>query len=143
MKSLKKAFYLLMLGVMMYAPSAMAMSCKFNGGNLEMQSGDKTILIDSQIPHTVHLIIVILKIAIPVILVILGMLDLLKGVTAQIEDEIKKGQQTFVKRLIAAVIVFFVITIVQLVISFADSNKDDNVMDCANCFINNKCGQEK
>ena len=141
-KGLKGIFYLIMLGVMMYAPSAMAMTCKFNGSNLEVTSGDKTILIDSQIPHTVHMIIVILKIAIPILLVILGMLDLLKGVTAQKEEEIKKGQQIFVKRLIAAVIVFFVITIVQLVVSFADSNKNDNVMDCANCFINNKCGEK-
>ena len=123
----------------MYAPTAMALECKFEGNDLKMISGSKAIVIDSQIPHTVHLIIVILKIAVPILLVVLGMMDLLKAVTANKEDEIKKGQQMFFKRLIAAVIVFFVFTIVQLVISFADTSSD-NIMDCANCFINNKCG---
>ncbi len=138
-KNLKKIFYLLMLGVMMYAPSAMAMECRFEGKDLKMISGSKTIIIDSQIPQTVHFIIVVLKIAIPILLVILGMMDLLKGVTASKEDEIKKGQQMFIKRLIAAVIVFFVFTIVQLVVSFAD-NSNEGIMNCANCFINNSCG---
>ncbi len=137
-KNLKKIFYLLMLGVMMYAPSAMAMECRFEGKDLKMISGSKTIIIDSQIPQTVHFIIVVLKIAIPILLVILGMMDLLKGVTASKEDEIKKGQQMFIKRLIAAVLVFFVVTIVQLVISFA-AKDSTNIMGCAKCFINGEC----
>lgn len=140
MKNLKRVFYLLMMGVMLYAPSAMAMTCQMTDKELQMipDSGNP-ILIDLQIPRTVHLVIVILKITIPVILVILGMLDLLKGVTAQKEDEVKKGQQMFVKRLIAAVLVFFVVTIVQLVISFAAKNSN-NIMNCADCFLNNSCG---
>ena len=60
-KNLKKVFYLLMLGIMMYAPTAMALECKFEGNDLKMISGSKAIVIDSQIPHTVHLIIVILR----------------------------------------------------------------------------------
>ena len=139
-KNLKKVFYLLMLGVMMYAPSAMALTCTNDGSNLVIKSSDAAnpVLIDMQIPRTVHLIIVVLKIAIPVILVILGMMDLLKGVTASKEDEIKKGQQMFIKRLIAAVLVFFVVTIVQLVISFA-AKDSTNIMGCAKCFIKGEC----
>lgn len=90
--------------------------------------------IDEQIPNTVSLIVKVIFIAVPVLLVILGSIDLLKGVYAQKEDEIKKGQQTFVKRLIAGVLVFFVYAIVKLLIS-AVAN-DDNVMQCACIFIN-------
>ena len=141
-KNLKKAFYLLILGVMFYAPNAMAaVTCQMDSENLKIITGDRTVLIDPQIPHTVALVYTILKIAIPVLLVILGMIDLLKGVTAQKEDEIKKGQQTFIKRLIAAVIVFFVFTIVQIVVSFAAGSDSSNIMDCAKCFINGSCGQ--
>lgn len=138
--NLKKVFYLLMLGVMMYAPSAMALTCTAGESDLTIKTSDAAnpVLIDMQIPRTVHLIIVVLKIAIPVILVILGMMDLLKGVTASKEDEIKKGQQMFIKRLIAAVLVFFVVTIVQLVISFA-AKDSTNIMGCAKCFINGEC----
>ena len=42
---------------------------------------------------------------------------------------------TFVKRLIAAAIVFFVFIIVKLVISFVADDKD-NLINCVNCFVN-------
>ena len=91
--------------------------------------------IDIKLPNTVHTIILVIQIAVPIVLVIFGMLDLFKGVTAQKDDEVKKGQQTFVKRLISAAIVFFVIAIVKLLIGFV-ANDEKTIMDCANCFIN-------
>ena len=92
--------------------------------------------IDVKLPNMVHTIILVIQIAVPVLLVIFGMIDLFKGMIAQKEDEIKKGQQTFIKRLIAAAIVFFVIVIVKLLIGFVAGNDTDTIMNCANCFIN-------
>ncbi len=86
-------------------------------------------------PYMVHTAITIIKIVVPILLIIFGMLDLGKAVVASKEDEIKKGQQTFIKRVIAAVIVFFVIQIVQIIISFV-SGKDTDVVNCFNCFVN-------
>ena len=80
-------------------------------------------------------IIPLIQVGIPIILIVLGMLDLGKAVIAAKEDEIKKGQQTFIKRAIAAVIVFFVIQIVQIIVRFVSGN-DQNVAGCFNCFIN-------
>lgn len=93
------------------------------------------IQIDEKIARTVHIIILAIQIAVPVILVIFGMIDLMKAVIAGKEDEIKKNQMTFVKRLIAAALVFFVFVIVKLLVSFVadDSTK---IMNCVNCFIN-------
>ena len=73
-------------------------------------------------------------------LVILGMLDLGKAVAASKEDEIKKGQQMFIKRIIAAILVFFVTLIVQIVIKFAASS-DANVVNCMNCFVNGEVSE--
>ncbi len=87
------------------------------------------------IPYVVSTAVTIIKIVVPILLIIWGMLDLAKAVMAQKEDEIKKGQQTFIKRLIAAVIVFFVITVVQMIITFV-SGSDTTVTDCFNCFVN-------
>lgn len=92
------------------------------------------IAIDTKIANTVHTIIVVIKIAVPILLVIFGMLDLGKAVVAQKEDEIKKGQQMFIKRAISAAIIFFVISIVQLLVSFVAG--DEGIMSCASCFIN-------
>ena len=135
MKKFKAMFYLIMMGVMMYAPTAFAVACKADKDTLNIITSSKTIPVDAQIPNLIHLVVVVLEIAIPVILVILGMIDLLKGVAANKEDEVKKGQQMFIKRLIAAALVFLVFTVVSLIINVADS-KGENVMDCANCFIN-------
>ena len=93
-------------------------------------------IIDPKIPDTVSLIIKIIRVAAPVLLVIFGSIDLLKGVMAGKEDEIKKGQQTFIKRLIAAALVFFVFVVVQFVVSLVASEDRTNILNCADCFIN-------
>ena len=100
----------------------------------------KGALIDEKIPNTVSTIITIIKIVVPVLLVVFGMMDLVKGIISQKEDEIKKGQQIFIKRLIAGALVFFVFIIVQFIISLVADNdaENTNIMTCVNCFINNK-----
>ena len=93
------------------------------------------VTIDQKIPDVVHTVILLIQIVVPVLLVVFGMMDLMKGVMAQKEDEIKKGQQTFIKRLIAAAIVFFVIAIVKMVVSFV-ADDDSDIMSCFNAFVN-------
>ena len=93
--------------------------------------------IDVKIANAVHTIILVIQIVVPVLIVIFGSLDFAKAVIAQKEDEIKKGQQTFIKRLIAGVIVFFVVVVVKLVVSFAAGENDkDDILNCADCFLN-------
>ena len=67
-------------------------------------------------------------------MILLGSIDFAKGVIAQKEDEIKKGQQMFIKRLITAVIVFLVFFVVQLVMGLVAP--EEGVMSCARCIIN-------
>ena len=97
------------------------------------------VMIDEKIPNTVHTIILVIKIAAPVLIIVFGMMDLLKGIMAQKEEEIKKGQQTFIKRLIVGASIFFVVTLVQILISFVGDNDKKSIMDCSNCFINGNC----
>lgn len=88
----------------------------------------------------VRLVVTLIQIGVPILLVVFGMMDLGKAVMAQKEDEIKKGQQTLIKRCIAAAIVFFVITIVRLLVSVLLRNNADkaNITDCINCFISSE-----
>ena len=122
------ALLLILLAGVVFMPSVMAANVQ---GCEAVIPG---VMIDTKIANTVHTIIVVIKIAVPVLLVIFGMLDLFKGLTAQKEDEIKKGQQLFIKRLISAAIIFFVISVVQLLVSFVAG--DEGIMNCASCFIN-------
>ena len=93
------------------------------------------IVIDQQLMDITSIIILVIQVAVPVILIIYGMIDFTKAIMSQKEDDIKKGQSLFIKRLIAAALVFLVIVIVKLVISFV-ANNDEGVMDCVECFIN-------
>ena len=56
----------------------------------------------------VKFILNIIQWVVPIILIILGTIDLVKAVTAGKEDDIKKGQKTLIKRAIAAVIIFLI-----------------------------------
>ena len=59
-----------------------------------------------------HGIIPLIQIGIPIILIILGMLDLGKAVMASKDDEIKNAQKMLIKRCIYAIAIFFVVMIV-------------------------------
>ena len=129
----KKLSYLLLL-VMISFMAAPVYAANIAGCDAFLGSGRK-IDIDEKIADTVHIVILVIQIVTPIILVVLGMIDLIKALIASKEDEIKKAQMTFVKRLIAAAIVFFVFIIVKLVISFVADDKD-NLINCVNCFVN-------
>ncbi len=77
-----------------------------------------------------------LKIMTPVIIIITGMLDIVKAVTAQKEDDMKKAQKKLINRLIAGSVVFLVFVIVETVINFVATDDVDNAIDCVNCFLN-------
>ncbi len=93
------------------------------------------------IGNVVHLIVIAIQVVVPILLIIWGMIDFAKAIIGQDEDKIKAGQKTFIKRLIAAVVVFLIVTIVQLAINLAASvggegNDANNAWTCAKSLIN-------
>lgn len=101
--------------------------------------------IPKKFPEMTNSIMVIIQIAVPVLLVVMGSIDLVKGVTAGKEDEIKKGQQLFIKRLITGVLIFFIIVVVKFLISLInDATNSENIVDCIDCFLTDveKCKKE-
>lgn len=102
--------------------------------------------IPTAVGKLVHLVFVAFQIVVPLLLIIWGMLDFAKAVIAQKEDDIKAGQSKFMKRLIAALIVFLIVTIVQLAINVvgnlqADSDQSGSAWTCAKALINGQDGQ--
>ena len=79
------------------------------------------------------LVIVVLgvKIIVPIILIIVGMIDLAKAVTEKSEDKIKDAQKNLVSKAIAAVCVFLVATLVGLVMNLVG---DDSYRECWDCI---------
>ncbi len=73
----------------------------------------------------------LLKIGVPIVLIIMGMIDMLKAVISQKEDEIKKGWNSLIKRTIYGVSVFFVFFFVQLIVSLLpNSSGKDDILKC-------------
>lgn len=87
----------------------------------------------------ISIVVTFVPVVIAILVIIFGMLDLGKAVAAQKEDEIKKNQGMLIKRIIVAVIVFFVVAIVKLVVGIAAGDeKKQGVIDCINFFVNNQ-----
>lgn len=88
------------------------------------------------LPNFTSTIYDLLKVITPVIIIITGMLDMFKAVSAQKEDDIKKAQQKFVRRLIAGAVVFLVFVIVETVVNtFVEKTDAQGAMHCVNCFL--------
>lgn len=99
---------------------------------------------DGTIPNGVFTltstIILIIQVVVPVLLIIWGMLDFAKAVIGGDENKIKEGQKVFIKRLIAAIVVFLIITVVKLLVNVignlgAESVDTSTVKTCITKFV--------
>lgn len=75
---------------------------------------------------------------VPLILVVMGSIDLFRGSISQNEDEIKKGKTNFMKRLATGVLTFLIVLLVKFFVS-AMSKDQTRIISCINCFVNNEC----
>jgi len=77
-------------------------------------------------------ILKIVQIAIPIMLIVWGSIDLGKAVMSSDEKEIKGATSKLIKRAIAAVVVFFIPFIVNLVMSLVATNSDGAASGASN-----------
>ena len=111
------------------------------GGYDKIYCGDLEKPIPRILPKIVSTVITIVQIATPIVMILFGMIDLLKAVTAGKDDEIKKSQQIFLKRVITGAMVFLIILIVKTAIGLvAPANSEGSMWSCFDCFITNNCG---
>ena len=84
----------------------------------------------------------LIKFGIPIVLIVLGTIDLGKAVMASKDDEMKKAQTTLLKRVIYAVVVFLLVTIVQLVMGLVSSNANKEAISWQSCWNNTNSTDE-
>ena len=77
------------------------------------------------------MVIKVLQLVVPIGLIIMGTIDMAKAVIAGGEKKMKEAQKPFIKRIIAAVIVFLIPIIVNMVLSFVTTGNSDWI-DCWN-----------
>jgi len=94
------------------------------------------------VPDIIRTIVNIIKIATPIVLIIMGMLDFTMAIISSDEKKIGEGKNKFIRRLIAAGVLFFVITIVQFLVGvIAPEEANGGILDCIDCMVNDasKC----
>ena len=70
--------------------------------------------------YLVNQVLQYVRIIVPILIILLGTLDLAKAVIAGREDNMRKAQADFVKRLLIGVAVFFIPLVVDIVMELAD-----------------------
>ncbi len=69
------------------------------------------------LPEIISTIVKWLKIGIPILVVIFGMIDIGKAVIAKNQEEINKNRSMFLKRLVIVVVLFLLVYFVELMIN--------------------------
>ncbi len=90
--------------------------------------------------NIVKWVIKLIQYGIPLILIIMVIIDLVKIVTAGTDDQAKKSTGTIVKRIVWAVVAFFVPTLISFIFKNISNGKTSGGLsgpiDWMNCFFN-------
>ncbi|MEG2620841.1 MAG: hypothetical protein RSA10_01960, partial [Bacilli bacterium] len=70
----------------------------------------------------IGLVLRVIQWVVPIILILLGTIDLVKAVTQGKDEDIKKSQKTLISRAIAAVVVFLIPLIVSTIMGLLGTN---------------------
>ena len=108
------------------------------------QPTDNTFCTDAMpILRIVGIVVFAIKVIVPIILIVMGMIDLAKSVAEKDEGKIKEAQTRLVKRAIAAVLVFLVVTIVGVLFSVLGQEQYKACMKCVNHPFSADCEANK
>lgn len=92
--------------------------------------------IPSALPYFTNNLYKVVKWLVPIILILMGTIDFVRAVISQDENSMKSSTNRFIRRLIAAVVIFFVLAIVQFIISVVNASGKSDLTECIDCFIN-------
>lgn len=92
-----------------------------NGGQSPDAPNNPCELFDEETIEIIDKIMNIIRIMVPILLIILGITDFFRATFNNSEDNMKKDRDRFIKRIIAAIVVFLVPMFVHLVLTLANS----------------------
>lgn len=110
----------------------------FNTFNVYADDGYVAQNFCSDIIKTLRLVsisVMVVRICVPMFIIIMGTLDIYNTVSSGKTDDLKKNLTILGKRMIIGLIVFFIPTIVRLVVNGLGGN-DSNYQVCVNCIDN-------
>ncbi|NMA50626.1 MAG: hypothetical protein GX951_02115 [Mollicutes bacterium] len=79
-------------------------------------------------------IVNIFKIVIPVILIVMGLITLGKAMVADDDQEIKKGFNSLLKKVITGLAIFFLPTLINAIVGMVNTDADVDSSVCISCI---------
>jgi len=93
----------------------------------------------NNIVYLVGVVVAVIRIAVPVILIIIGMVDLVKAITSQDDKQIKAATSLLIKRVVIGVVVFLVPTIVTLIMKVIAQDEYKSCITCVTSVWDSDC----
>lgn len=100
----------------------------------------------SNIMQIIGYIIFVVKILVPLIIIVLGMVDFGKAVISSDEKNINKAASSLIRRILAGLAIFFIPTIIFAILNLTEvsneNNKQGSFVECTKCMFDpiNSCG---
>ena len=95
------------------------------------------------IPQVTSFMVALLKIFVPIVLIISGMVEMMKSIAAGTAENVAKSKNKLIKKFVAALIAFFVVTFITTIVKLiADGNEKATFVSCMSCYLNNDCDNE-
>ena len=85
---------------------------------------DNAIICSGDLGDLIKYAFHVVKFAVPVLIIGLGIVDFIKAMTAQSQDEVKKATTKLIKRLIIGVCIFVLPTIIDFLLKVAEVNTE-------------------
>ncbi|MFI3307324.1 MAG: hypothetical protein R3Y21_02030 [Mycoplasmatota bacterium] len=134
---MKKRYVLLFITLMMIAVPVLADEANPLGN---VTCGGISQSFPAVIPNLISLLITGVRVFVPVVLIVMGMIDFSKAVISSDEKTMSKAKTNFIRRTVIAVIIFLIVSIIiwifQLLAPRSGGEMDEtSIVNCINCFI--------
>lgn len=85
----------------------------------------------------------LVKVIVPIILIVLGMIDFARAVVSNKEENMNQASKRFVRRIAAAVIIFMIFALTQFLVKISDAKEKSDMLTCMKCFMldEEKCSE--
>ena len=93
----------------------------------------ENIFIPYQFVSLIRALIQIIKVGVPIILIVVGMLDFGKVVLGKPDEQMKKSWKNFSSRIVCAMFLFLVISVVEMGLPMVEA--EDSVLNCFSCAV--------
>lgn len=135
---LKNILFILLLIILISAPIVYA-ETNINYNNLCAEEGIKNTM------RILGNVLLIIKIVVPLLIIIFGMIDFIKAITSDDEKAINKATESLIRRIISGLVIFFIPTIVWTIftsLDLIDGSKEIEKTEfgaCTKCLLKLDC----